>query len=100
MKKRSINANYVFIKQKPRIILQDTNNQFMKVICINVQLVVMKDPVKIVYLNIFSQDTKERKMCVLFVIKNTRVHQVLEDTVDLCIKGKDTIVTFVNIQQQ
>ena len=59
-----------------RVILQDIKNQFIKVSSIYVQYVDFKHHIIVVLLHIFSQNTKEKNISVILVIRNIQIHQV------------------------
>ena len=47
---------------------------------IHVQFVGTKQHYNVILLNIFSQNIKERNISVVFVIRNTNLHQISEET--------------------
>ena len=51
-------------------------NQFMKVSSIHVQYVDIMQPARMIFINIFSQNIKEKNIIVILVIRNIQVHQV------------------------
>ena len=75
MRTRSIPAQFVIIKQKIRVILQDTKSQSMKVLCINANNVIMKQDNRVLSPNTLSQYMKGGNIRVRFVRSNT--HTVL-----------------------